>query len=177
MKFTKNKKGLIALSMVIATPVLVAFATPTLAGNTSAGPLIDKEFETALRKFVSKRFFNRIDATDEQREKLSKIMADTAEETRPTREELRQGLVSLNNMMADDKSSDEQIKTKIQELRALRDKLQDKRMASLLEARKVLSPEQKQKIQTRINDLLTGNFKPRKLGLLMQGADMIAVDD
>ncbi len=176
MTFTKKKKWLLAVSMIVSVPLLVGFAAPTLAGNATAAPLIDKDFETALRKFVSKRFFSRINASDEQRDKLSKIMTETADETRPAREELRQGLLSLNNMMSDEKSSDEMIKAKVQELRALREKVQDKRMSALLEARKILSSEQKQQIHSRINDLLTGNIKARRLGLLMQGGDMVALD-
>ena len=174
MKFSK-KKAMIAAVVVAITAPLFGMAAPSLAGTPSATPLIDKEFETALRKFISKRFFNRINATDEQREKLSKIMADTQEETRPAREELRQGMLDLSTLMADEKTTDDQIKAKVKELRSLHEKVQDRRIASILEARKVLTPEQRQQIHGKISELINGGVKPgRRIGfLLRQGPGLL----
>lgn len=175
MTFSKKKAAVGALIVAVMAPVCIGIATPSQAGTPGSAPLVDKEFEGALRKFISKRFFNRINATEEQREKLSKIMADTQEATGPSREEMRQCLVDLNAMMADTKNTDDQIKAKVKELRALHEKVQDQRLASVLEARKVLNPEQRQQIQTRINELLTGGLKPRRIGMLIRGggADLL----
>ncbi len=168
MKSGKRRTIIMAAGLTLIAPVLLS--VPTLAGTPAATSLIDKDFEVALRKFVSKRFFNRIDASDEQREKLSKIMADTQDETRPAREELRRSLLDLNDMMADSKTSDEAIKNKVKELREKREKLQDRRLSALLEARKVLTDEQKEQIRERINGLITGGAKPRRLGMLFKSA-------
>lgn len=167
MKF--GKKARVALMLTAVSGVLFGLNLPTIAGTPGAGaPLIDKDFEIALRKFVSKRFFNRIDASDEQREKLSKIMAETQDETRPKREQLRQGMLDLSSMYSDGKSSDEVIKAKVKELRELHEKIQNRRLDAALAARKILTAEQMQKMHGRLSQLISGGIKPRRLSMLMQ---------
>lgn len=167
MKF--GKKARVALMLTAVSGVLFGLNLPTIAGTPGAGaPLIDKDFEIALRKFVSKRFFNRIDASDEQREKLSKIMAETQDETRPKREQLRQGMLDLSSMYSDGKSSDEVIKAKVKELRELHEKIQNRRLDAALAARKTLTAEQMQKMHGRLSQLISGGIKPRRLSMLMQ---------
>lgn len=167
MKF--GKKARVAIMLTAVSGVLFGLGLPTLAGTPGAGaPLIDKDFEIAVRKFVSKRFFNRIDATDEQREKLSKIMADTQEETRPSREQLRQSLLDLSAMFSDGKSTDEQIKARVKELREMHEKIQNRRLDAALAARKILTAEQMQKMHGRLSQLISGGIKPRRLSMIMQ---------
>lgn len=176
MKFGRNAKvGAVVLALM--APAMIGVFNPSNAGTPSASPLIDKDFEVAMRKFVAKRFFNRIDASSEQREKLSKIMADTQDETRPLREELRQGLLDLSGMVADDKVADDQIKAKVQELRTLHEKVQDRRVSAILQARKILTPEQKELINTRITELITGGLKPKKIGMLMHRTENLFSDN
>ncbi len=170
MKFGKTAK-IGALVIALGSPALLGVFSPSLAGTPSSAPLIDKDFETAVRKFVSKRFFNRIDATEEQRTKLSKIMADTQDQTRPIREQLRQGMLELSNLMADEKASDEQIKAKVKELRSMREQVQDMRLSSVLEARKVLTAAQRQQIHNRVSELISGGIKPRRIGMLLKASD------
>jgi Spy/CpxP family protein refolding chaperone len=172
MKFGR-KTTIAAVTLTLAAPVLMGTFNPSSAGTPTSAPLIDKDFEVAMRKFVAKRFFNRIDASTEQREKLSKIMADTQDETRPVREELRQGLLDLSGMMADDKVSDSDIKARVKELRTLHEKVQDRRLAAVLDARKILTPEQKQLMNTKFTELITGGIKPRKIGMLINSAGNI----
>lgn len=159
-----------ATALVLAGGAICSMNLPSMAGPASAAsPLIDKDFEIALRKFLAKKFFRRIDATEEQQEKLSKIMAETQEETRPSREELRQGLRALSELVSDSKTSDEQIKAKVKELRGLHEKVQDRRLTAFLEARKVLTDEQRQKIQKRVKELMSGAGPgARRLGMYMQ---------
>ena len=168
MKFGMKAK-IAALASILVLPALVGILPATIAGTPStSGPLIDKEFEVALRKFVSKRFFNRIEASAEQRERLSKIMSDTQEQTRPEREQLRQGLRTLSSLMASEKASDEEIRHSVANLRTLREKIADQRLSAILEARKVLTAEQKQKIHNRLNDMINGGITPKKLGFLQK---------
>lgn len=157
---------LAAAAFAVLAPVNLGFS-PALAAPANSGSLIDKDFEVALRKFVSKRFFNRIDATNDQREKLSAIFSDTQESTRPDRESLRQGLIDLSSMMANDKVNDEDIAKKVHELRELRSRIMDKRLSAALAARKVLTAEQRQKIHDKITEVLTGGLKPRAIGFLL----------
>lgn len=168
MKFGMRAKTT-AVAAILVIPALAGLIPSTLAGTpTSSAPLIDKEFEVSLRKFVSKRFFNRIEASSEQREKLNKILSDTQEQTRPDREQFRRGILDLSEMMANDKVSDEEIKKSFSDLRALKQKIADQRLAAALQVRHVLNAEQKQKIHNRISELITGGFSPRKIGSLMQ---------
>lgn len=173
MKFG-NKAKMTALAALLLLPTVAGSIQPTIAGTPTAAPLIDKEFETALRKFVSKRFFNRIDATSEQREKISKIMADTQEQTRPDREQFRQGLLELSSMMNNEKTSDEDIKKRVSDLRSLKQQIGDQRLAAALQVRHILSAEQRQKIHNRISELITGGMSPRKLGQLRNHVSLLS---
>lgn len=166
-KMTRKSK-IVALSLAILAPVGLCVAQASFAApNAGAGTLIDKDFEMALRKFVSKRFYNRIDATDEQRAKLDSIWMSTMEATRPQREQLRQGALELSNLIAGDEATDEQITQKVQQLRALHEKVMDQRIDSLLQARKVLTAEQRAQINERITQVITGGARPRRLGFML----------
>ncbi len=163
-KLRTNKK---LIAVLVLIPAMAGLAQASLAGP-AAGTLIDKDFETAMRKFVSRRFFNRIDANDEQRAKLSALIEKTTDETRPAREQFRQGLLDLSNLMASKDASDDQIKQKVDEIRGMKEKLMDRRLVAVLEARKILTVEQRQKVNNRIQDVITGGAKPlRKISLLM----------
>lgn len=161
-----KKAKVVALSMALMAPVGIWFAQASAAAPAGV-TLIDKDFEQAVRKFISKRVYNRIDATDAQREQLDKIWINTMESTRPDREQVRQDALQLSNLMASDDATDEQITEKAHEIRALHQKVMDQRLDSLLKARKVLTKEQRSKINERITELITGGFKPRRVGLLM----------
>lgn len=163
-------KRLIAWSLAIVAPLGLYMAQASFAGDGQS-PLIDKDFESSLRKFVSKRFYNRIDATGEQRQQLEAIWTGTMEQTRPEREQLRHGLLDLSTLLASDTATDEQIKEKAHALRALHEKINDERLDSVIKARKVLTPEQRQKIQGRFQDRLTGGaagFRARHLSMLLE---------
>lgn len=166
----------LALGFALLIPAGIWMAQVADAAPPSS--LIDKDFEVALRKFISKRFYNRIDASDDQRQKLDSIWTGTMETTRPAREELRQGALQLSALMASDEASDEQITQKAHELRALHEKVMDQRLDSLLKARKVLNKDQRQQIHDRISQLITGGLKPKRLGMLggprMLGARLLA---
>lgn len=163
-----NKAKITAVAALVLLPALAGSIQPTIAGTPTSTPLIDKEFEGALRKFISKRFFNRIDATPEQRDKISKIMAETQDQTRQDREQFRQGLLDLSSMMTNEKTSDEDIKKQVSDLRALKQKIGDQRLTAALQVRHVLSAEQRQKIHNRISELITGGISPRKMGGLLR---------
>lgn len=167
MNKMRSRKKLVAVMLVV--PAVIGLAQAAFAGPASVGGLIDKDFETALRKFVSKRFFNRIDATDEQRAKIGSLFEKTMDETRPDREQFRQGLLELSNLMASKDATDEQIRQKVADVKAVKQKIQDKRLSTALEVRKILTVEQRQKIQDRVQNLITGNAKPlRRISMLME---------
>lgn len=164
MKVTKK---VLAAAIAVITPVSIGLAQATYAGNVPTGNLIDKDFEVALRKWVTKRFYNRIEATDDQRQKLDSLFSSTQEETRPLREQFRRSLIELSDMMAGEEATDEQIQAKVKDVRELKQKIMDQRINTALAARKVLTPAQRQKIHERITNLISGNLKPRRLGMLL----------
>lgn len=179
-----KKKAILLAAIAISAlaPITPGFSAPAIAApateaQRTSGTLIDKDFEVALRKFISKRFYNKIDASAEQREKLDSIFANTQEETRPDREHFRQGLLDLSALMSNDKASDEEITKKAHEVRDMRTKIMDKRMAAALEVRKVLTPEQKQKIHDRLSELIGGGAKPRGLSFLMNAGKIGFLND
>jgi Spy/CpxP family protein refolding chaperone len=143
------------MSMALLVPVGLCLTQATQAAP-GASSLIDKDFELSVRKFISKRFYNRVDATDEQRAKLDSIWNNTMETTRPEREALRHGFLELSNLMASDDATDEQITQKAHELRAMHEKVMDQRLNSLLQARKVLTKEQRKQINDRITHVISG---------------------
>lgn len=167
MKNLRTQKKAIALIALV--PALLAVSQASFAGPTGTAPLIDKDFETAMRKFIARRFFNKIDATDAQRAKLTAIFDKTTEETRPQREQLRHEVLGLADLMASKDATDEQIKQKADELRALKQKLMDHRLSVALEVRKVLTSEQREKMNSRVHELITGGGSShlRKISFLM----------
>ncbi len=159
--------GLIAADLSMAADDETV-SNAQLAQAQSKDPLIDSEFENAVRVIITKRFCNRIDATDEQRAKLTALFKDTMQETRPLREQFRRKLLDVSSLMASSSATDDQIKTEIQSARALRQQLMDKRIDTALAVRKILTPEQREKIHNRISEIISGNFKPKRLGWIMQ---------
>jgi Spy/CpxP family protein refolding chaperone len=135
-----------------------------------ATTLIDKEFDAAVGKFMAKRFCKRIDATSEQTEKLTAMISQTRDDTRPLREQLRHGLLDLSSMVVSDDTTDDQIKAKVAELRSIHEKISDVRLDTALKARRVLTHEQREKINKRITNLITGEALPdminRRVGML-----------
>jgi Spy/CpxP family protein refolding chaperone len=162
-------KSLMALALTLVVPLGMFVSQASFAADGQATGLIDKDFETAVRKFVSRRFYRRINASDEQRQKLDSIWTSTMETTRPERERLRQGLLELSDLMASDAATDEQISQKAHELRAMHEKINDQRLDSILKARKVLTPEQRKKVHARIADRISGGgaaLQSKRLGML-----------
>lgn len=162
---TSNFKcGALATFTAVAasTAATLAAMQPAAAGNaTTVTKLTDRPFEECLIKHFQARFFNRIDASTEQRQKLSDIFSRRAEQTRPFREQLRQGMLDLSDMMARDDVSDEQLTAKAHEVRQLREKVADERLKSVLAVRAVLTPAQRQQISGTISGLISGQWKRR----------------
>lgn len=156
MKEKLKQSAVVVAALAVGCLAGANWDQPVWAGN-SAQKLIDAEFEDALRKHFQKRFFNLIEATDEQREKLSNLLAQRMSETRPMREELRQGAVELSQMMARNDASDDQIIQKAHQLRDLRDKIMDERLSTVLKVRANLTQQQRQTVSDKVIGFITGN--------------------
>lgn len=172
-----NKRLLLG-ALVLTMPVGMIAADLTMAAgeNTQIAqvkePLIDSEFENAVRVIITKRFCNRIDATDDQRAKLTALFKETMQTTRPMREQFRRKLLDVSALMASTTATDDQIKQEVQSARVLGQQLVDQRVNTVLEVRKILTPEQRQRIHDRLSDIIAGNVKPKRLGWIMQKVSM-----
>lgn len=125
------------------------------AANTDGG-LIDKDLQAAIRHHFERRFFNLIDASDSQRQSIDKLLNTQADQLLPMREQLREGLVDLNNMCAKEDATDSQITDKVHELRALHEQITDARLATMLKVRQQLTQDQRKVICDKLNNLLSG---------------------
>lgn len=149
------------LSALAIASIVIGLRTlePADAKNAAGSALIDAEWENCLRTHFEKRLFNYIDASDEQEKKLDALFKQRQEETRPTREKLREGAVELTKMFAGNDATDEQIQTRVIELRTMREKLADERLETALKIRHILTPEQRDLIANRIICRLSSNQK------------------
>jgi Spy/CpxP family protein refolding chaperone len=152
------------LAITLAALLPLAGTPAALADNK---PLIDKEFEYALNKHISRRFCSRINASDEQREKIAALFAATMEQSRPLREEVRSGLLDLSALAASDAATDEQITRKVADLRAVREKIANERLSAALKLRKILTHDQRKQMHDRVTELLTGSFTAHRISMLM----------
>src|SRR5579883_2972342 len=153
-----TKPALIVIGLLSAAGLATAQFDPAWAGrHIMAQALIDPELEVALKHHFEKRFFNLIDASDDQKSKLDSLITKQMEAARPTRQKIRESLIDLSDMMADSSVSDDAIRKKVGEIRALRDELHEKRLDTVLQARAILTDEQKKIVSRRVRGILSGN--------------------
>lgn len=147
-----------------------------VAGGNSSDPLVDKGFEEAMLKHFEKRFFNRIDATEDQRGKLTSILQDRIAATRPLREKLRQEVLNLTDLMDKSDATEAQISQQAGVVKGIRDQLADQRLTTALKVRSVLTAEQRHQVSGRIREFVSGDFRPhRTLGSLMPGHRIVGL--
>jgi len=164
------KNGFVALTLSAATAagmVLAGSQYPAAGKTDSSTQLVDAEFEHCLRKKFQKRFFNRIDATDEQAEQLSSLFAQRMDSTRPAREELRGKFLELVALASNKDAGDQAVLEKVEQLRNLHQQIMDKRIETLLQVRSILTQDQLSGIEGRIRGLVTGNWKPMRLKTML----------
>lgn len=127
-----------------------AFAKPETAVDTCEDP----EFRQALIKHMEKRFFARIDATDEQQTQIKAIIEKSMSENQDKKKAMRTGVKELLAMVQGD-AKDEEIKAKVKDLRAIHESLTDARIESMLSIRKTLNDEQRAKLGSRFSEILS----------------------
>ena len=155
-----NKPTIVAVSLLTIAGLGLSQFVPAWAGRPlMAKALIDPELETALANHFKKRFFNLIDASEEQKTKLSSLITKQQDFARPIREQIRDKVMDLSDLMSDEAAGDEAIKAKVHEIQDLRNQIQDKRLDTMLEVRSVLTAEQKKIVSKRIKNILTGNVR------------------
>jgi Spy/CpxP family protein refolding chaperone len=97
---------------------------------------------------------NYLNLSKEQIDKMQELRGRNYAETRDLRYELSQKQLDMRKLFTDPKAEDATILAKQKELSSLRQKLMDKMAQIPIEMRKVLTPEQLQKL----DQLLAGHF-------------------
>jgi Spy/CpxP family protein refolding chaperone len=134
-------KKLILMLMAIALGTLLtvsAFASGPgdCPGN---GPGGDRDYHRD-------KIFKKLNLSDEQKTKIEALRTATHRELRPTREKMFDKSVELRRLWLQASPDKDKIYAAQKELRTLRDQMQDKITAMRLEIRKVLTPEQNEKL-------------------------------
>jgi Spy/CpxP family protein refolding chaperone len=157
-KFNRNTLILVAagaLAFTLAAPRQL-FAKQLSEAVTAVSD--DDNFAECFRKHFEKRFFKSIAATPDQEQKLAALIDGAAQANKPIRAEIKQKAESLLIAFADENESAEQIRNKVADLRTLRDQLADRRLATVLKARDILTAEQKKSLTDKIRQRLDGCF-------------------
>ncbi|HIK35264.1 MULTISPECIES: Spy/CpxP family protein refolding chaperone [unclassified Thermosynechococcus] len=144
------KKSLAALLVCSALSPLVAIAPPTLADPGYGGPRWGANFEN-------------LNLTPEQRQRLQAVRQQYQGQMEQTRNQLRTAREELRQMMSGDASED-QIRSKHQQVRQLENQLASLRFESMLAMRGILTPQQRQALATRMQQRRPGNrfMKPQQ---------------
>jgi Spy/CpxP family protein refolding chaperone len=88
----------------------------------------------------------RLNLTDEQKTKIEALATASQKENRPIREKMFDKSVELRRLWLKENPDKDKILAVQKEVRTLRDKLEDKATALRFEIRKVLTPEQQEKL-------------------------------
>lgn len=88
----------------------------------------------------------KVNLTDEQKTKIEALQTAYQKEIRPVREKMFDKSVALRRMWLQANPDKDKILTLQKEVRTLRDQLEDKATVHKLEIRKVLTPEQQEKL-------------------------------
>jgi Spy/CpxP family protein refolding chaperone len=110
--------------------------------DVSVGDAEGNDWANCLRAHMQNRFFKGINATVDQKEKLSELFKSTMEQNRETRVQVKNQFASLIDLFADGKASDDQIRKQFEDLKASREKLAAKRLDLALKVRTILTPDQ-----------------------------------
>jgi Spy/CpxP family protein refolding chaperone len=90
--------------------------------------------------------FNKLNLTDEQKTKIEALVTANQKEIRPIREKVFDKSVALRRLWLQPNPDKDKITALQKEVRVLRDEMQDKSTALRFEIRKLLTPEQQEKM-------------------------------
>lgn len=124
-------------------PVVVGlfFTSQVFAWGSGYGPGKDRGYEN-----YREAGFERLNLTDEQKAKIETLISANQKEMRPFREKMFDKSVELRRIWLQPNPDKDKITALQKEVRVLRDEMQDKATAMRLEIRKVLTPEQQEKL-------------------------------
>ena len=134
-------KKLVLAAMVVAMGVL--FSVPAFAfgpgGCSGNGPGGDSGYHRD-------KIFKNLNITDEQKTKIEALQTANLKDVRPLREKMFDKSVELRKLWLQANPDKNKINAAQKEMRTLRDSIEDKDTALKLEIRKLLTPEQNEKM-------------------------------
>jgi Spy/CpxP family protein refolding chaperone len=98
------------------------------------------------RGHCSESGLRKLNLSDEQKTKIEALQTEHEKDIRPTREKMFDKSVELRRLWLQTNPDKNKIYTAQKEVRALRDKIEDKDTALRFEINKVLTPEQQEKL-------------------------------
>jgi Spy/CpxP family protein refolding chaperone len=129
------------LGILLAVP---AFASGPGEGRGSGG--CQGNGPGCDRDYYRDKIFKKLNMTDEQKTKIEALRDANYKVTRPLREKMFDKSVELRRLWLQANPDKDKITAAQKEIRTLRDSLEDKRTALRLEIRKILTPEQNEKL-------------------------------
>jgi Spy/CpxP family protein refolding chaperone len=156
---TKKVFAIALATLLVIGAISIAFSQ----GRGRRGRDIDAELGRSPG--IIEQVQTELNLTAEQKEKLQSLRIDIAKEVLPLRNEMQIKALELRQLWMADELDDEAILAKSQEISALRDQMQEKMVHHRLDAAKVLTKEQRDKLS------LTGRRWGRAFGLAGFGCD------
>lgn len=163
------------LALGLASLCLLAGAHTAMAQEESQTNEIkieesDPEFEQAVLKHFEKRFFKRIEATSEQKDKIDKLLTGKLSENRSKRQACKKAVKELLAMVADPASSEDSIRAQAEKARSIHSELSQDRLNTFLAVRAMLTESQKKQLGDRLKNL--GARFRRVAGHFADGAEI-----
>ena len=145
---TKSVLALGIVSLLAGLQLSPMFAKD--GDQSSSKSASDSDWADCLRHHMQKRLFSSIDATKEQQEQLSGIFGDAMEQNRGLRSQMKEKTLAIIDAFSEEKTSNDQLRQQVAELKAVRDKLMDARLDSALKARALLTADQKKMLAEKV---------------------------
>jgi Spy/CpxP family protein refolding chaperone len=157
-RLSRGQKGGIVLALTLSSVAIGSYllVPVALAGKNEAAKLIDADFEEAMLTHFEKRFFRTIEASDDEKASLSAIFLKQMQSSRADREAVRHKMLELSELVGSAEAGDEQIKSKVAEVKAAREKVMVARLDCALAVRRILTPEQRKIVGDRIATVISG---------------------
>jgi Spy/CpxP family protein refolding chaperone len=90
--------------------------------------------------------FSSLNLTDDQKQRIQQIRSSNGVHARGFSQSLKERRSEMRDLMFDPVASDDQIRSKMREVRQMQEKMDDVQINDFLAIRKVLTPEQRQKL-------------------------------
>jgi Spy/CpxP family protein refolding chaperone len=131
-----------ALGILLTVP---AFALGP-GGDSGPGGCYQGNCPGGDRDYYPDKMFKKLNLTDEQKTKIEALATASQKEIRPLREKMFDKSVALRRLWLQPNPEKDKIFALQKEVRTLRDQVEDKYTSLRLEIRKLLTPEQQEKL-------------------------------